>query len=189
MKNFIKYLTDSQKTYEFKIKVANIDPTDHLQKIEGALKAYGECTVSKPKSLPITESNIDFPAQKAPQVFVMDVTLEYPCTDDQLRACLAEHAGLPQGSVRVVAKNHPEELWRNNEGELREYVKGESVIDKPYPENTSEQKDASKNYAERTSLLKELKKLATVAEDKDDLPQETKSPVGSNQNKIPKAKK
>lgn len=189
MKNFLNYLAQSQKTYAFKVKVANIDPTDRLQKIEGALKAYGECIVSKPKSLPITESNIDFPAQKAPQVFVMDVTLEYPCTDDQLRACLAEHAGLPQGSVRVVAKNHPEELWRNNEGELREYVKGESVIDKPYPENTSEQKDASKNYAERTSLLKELKKTGTVAGDKDNNPPGTKSPVGSNQNKIPKAKK
>lgn len=196
MKNFIEYLTESEKTYEFKIKFANVDPTDKLDCIEACLSAYHLDNSSKPKSLPITESHIDFPSFKSPEVWVMEVAVKYPVAEHQLKALIAERLGVGQGNLFVVAKNHPEEQWREGEGELKEYKQGEAVLDKDYEDTNAEQKEAGEAYAKATSLLKELStpkvevagEETPEAETTNDLPEGTESPVGSNQNKIPDAK-
>ena len=91
-------------------------------------------------------------------------------------------------------KNHPEEIWRWNidgQSELREFKKGESVLDKPLEDVKNE--EASKQYAEAGSLLKELSTAKFEIEGTDssdgktlnDIPAGDISPVGSKQNKIP----
>lgn len=200
MKTFIEYLQESQKTYEWKIKIANSDPNECMDCLEACLEGYHLDSITKPKSLPITESHIDFPNMKSPEVWVLEAVLKYPVMADQLRALIAERTDIPQSNIVVTPQNHPEELWRNGEGELKEYKQGEAVLDKEYDAPTKEQQDASKAYAERTPLLKELSTPKVEAEGKDDtpegnagktlndVPEGTDSPVGSKQNAIPKAK-
>lgn len=198
MKTFAKYLTESQKTYEFRIKLANVDPAEKMDVIENALNAYGLDSISKPKRLPLKESDIDFPNFKTVELYLMDAVLNYPVNDAQLRTIIAERAGIPQANIVVVPKNHPEEIWRWNESgesELKEYKQGEAVLDKDY-ENNSEATKAGESYAKAESILKELSTpeieiegdATPDAETTNDLPQGDKSPVGSNQNNIPKAK-
>jgi hypothetical protein len=200
MKNFINYLMDSEKSYEFRIKIANIDPTEKMEQLENALEAFRLDSISKPKRLPIKESDIDFPAFKNCQLFLMDVVLKYPCNNDQLRAVVAERACIPAANIVVVPKNHPEEYWRwneNGESELREYVQGEAVLDKPYEDNP-EAKAAGDAYASFSSILKELNAVkqevaegaakTEAAKTTNELPQGDVSPVGSKQNKIPAVK-
>jgi hypothetical protein len=201
MKNFLNYLQESHKTYEFRIKLVNIDVTESIDRLESALNAYGLESITKPKRLPLKESDIDFPAFKNCQIYLIDAVLSYPCNNDQLRAIIAERAGIPQANVVVVPKNHPEEIWRWNEdgsSEIKEYKKGDAELTKPYPEATADQKSASEAYANATSILKELSEVkldeaeggkTKEAKTTNDLPQGTKSPVGSQQNKLPKAKK
>ena len=70
------------------------------------------------------------------------------------------------------------------------------VLEEELPEASKEQKDASKAYAERTSLLKELStpKVEVEGEDTEDatttndIPQGTESPVGSKETKKPDVK-
>jgi len=199
MKNFINYLTESQKTYEFRIKIANVNLDDKIDTLESVLDAYGLDSITKPKRLPIKESDIDFPSMKNVELSLIDAVLNYPCNSDQLRAIISERAGISPSQVVVVPKNHPEEIWRWNEdgtSEIHEYEKGKSVLEEELPEPSKEQKEASKNYAEATSLLKELSTVKTKIEGEDttdssstnDLPQGSDSPVGSKQNTIPKAK-
>lgn len=198
MKNFIEYLSENQKTYEFKIKIANIDPNENMDRLESALGAYALESISKPKRLPIQESCIDFPNFKNCQVYLLEVTLKYPCNDAQLRAVISERAGVPQANIVVTPKNHPEELWRNYEGELREYKQGEAVLDKPLEDNPDGKK-AGAAYASFSSILKELNevKVEIAGNDNTDasgkttneLPVGVKSPMGSVQNKIPSAVK
>jgi hypothetical protein len=200
MKNFINYLMDSQKTYEFRIKIADIDPAEHMDRLENALEAFGLDSVSKPKRLPIMESDIDFPSFRNCQIFIMDAVLTYPCNNDQVRAMIAERACIPAANIFVVPKNHPEEIWRwneNGESELREYVQGEAVLDKPY-EDDPEAKAAGVGYASFTSILKELNAVkqevaegaakTEAAKTTNELPQGNESPVGSKQNTIPAVK-
>ena len=203
MKNFLNYLAESQKTYEFRIKFANVDPAEKLDQIKAVLEAYAVESLGSPKRLPIMESDIDFPGFKNCQVYLMDAVLSYPCTDAQIRAILSERAGIPQANIFVVPKNHPEEQRRWNENgtsDLREYVQGESVLDKPYEEN-AEAKAAGENYSKFKFIMQELSTpKEDIAEGKDgtpegnegkttnELPQGDVSPVGSKQNKIPTAK-
>ena len=203
LKNFLNYLSESQKTYEFRIKFANVDPAEKLDQLKAVLEAYGVESLSTPKRLPITESDIDFPNFKNCQVYLMDAVLKYPCTDAQIRAIISERAGVPQASIFVVPKNHPEEQRRWNEdgaSDIREYKQGEAVLDKEYEDNP-DGKAAGENYSKFNFILKELSTpKEDIAEGTDntpegnagkttnDLPQGDVSPVGSKQNKIPTVK-
>jgi hypothetical protein len=200
MKNFLNYLEQSQKTYEFRIKIANIDPAEKFAALESALNAYGLESLSKPKRLPLKESDVDFPNHGTVELYLMDAVLTYPCNEYQLRTVIAERAGIAQANIFVVPKNHPEEQRRWNENDasdIKEYKKGEAVLDKPYEDNL-EAKKAGDAYASFNSILKELTEVkleeaeggsTPVAKTTNDLPVGDKSPVGSQQNKLPKAKK
>ena len=200
MKNFLNYLEQSQKTYEFRIKIANTDPAEKLTMLESALDAYGLESLSKPKRLPLKESDVDFPNHGTVELYLMDAVLTYPCNEYQLRTIIAERAGIAQANIVVVPKNHPEELWRWNESgesDIKEYKQGEAVLDKPYEDNP-EAKKAGDAYASFNSILKELTEIkleeaeggsTPEAKTTNDLPVGEKSPVGSQQNKLPKAKK
>jgi hypothetical protein len=203
MKNFLEHLTEVQKTYEFRIKLADVDPADLGEKLKSALDAYGLESLSEAKRLPIKTNDIDFPSMSNFQLFLMDAVLKYPVNDAQLRAIVSERVGIPMGKIVVVPKNHPEEIWRwDLEGnEIKEYVQGDAELVKPLPEATADQQAASKFYSEAGSLLKELNEVEVKVEGFDktvggeknpadgkttnDLPTGEASPVGSKQNTIP----
>lgn len=207
MKNFLQYLSEVQKTYEFRIKIANCDPKDKLDGLKVGLAEYAVESVSDAKRLPIKSNDIDFPSIPNCEVFLMDAVLKYPVNDAKLRTIVAERLGCSLSQVVVVPAGHPEEVWRwDLEGnELREYVQGEDVLTQPLPEASAEQKAASKFYSEAGTILKELNKPAkfeisgddkTVGGDADPSYGKTlqqvatgnESPVGSKQNKIPSPK-
>lgn len=199
MKNFTHYLSESHKTYEFRIKIANIDPNEKLDQLKNALESYGLNSLSKAKRLPIKETDIDFPNIKNCQIYLLDAVLNYPVSSDQLRAIVCERAGISPANIFVVPKNHPEELWRwdRANSDVREYKQGEDVLTKPLEDN-EEGKKMGKAYAEAGTLLKELSKTAkweisgkdsTDFKSTNDSPQGTLSPVGSTKNKIQSPKK
>jgi hypothetical protein len=201
MKNlsFKNYLQESQHTYEFRIKIADVDPTDKMDRIENALNAYGMESLSKPKRLPLKESDIDFPSHGAVQLYLMDAVLTYPCNDAQVRQIIADRADIAKGNIKVVPKLSPEEIRRWNiddESDIKEYKHGEAVLDKPYEDNP-DATQAGDDYAKPETILKELDSPEIKTEKKSDqpegnkgktsneLPQGDTSPVGSKQNKIP----
>ena len=205
MKNFLDYLNESQKIYEFRIKVANCDPKDKMDVLKAGLAGYVVDSISAPKTLPIKTNDVDFPNMTNCEIFLMDASFKYPLNDAQLRSIVAERLECGQAQVVVVPKYHPEEIWRWNidgESELREFKQGEDVLTQPYPEADANQKAASKAYAGAETILKELTKPAKFeiagndqtiggqanpahGKTTNDIPQGTKDPVGSHQNKIP----
>lgn len=195
MKNFLQHLTESQKTYEFRIKIANIDPAEELDRLKNALEAYGLESLSAIKRLPIKANDIDFPSLENCQIYLMDVVLSYPCNDAQVRAIIADRGNIPAANIIVVSPNHPEEQrrWDLEGNDVREFKQGEAILDKEYSHDECEcAEEASKQYVEAGTLLKELSKFkfevagADKADGKtsNDLPQGNESPVGSKQNKI-----
>lgn len=116
MKNLAAYLTDSEKTYEFKIKFAGIElNNDALDRIEHALRGFDVDKISAPKRLPICDKPMDFPSFGPVEVSIVNATLKYPCTDDQIRAALGNQGRFPLGNIVVVPKNSPEELRREDD--------------------------------------------------------------------------
>lgn len=189
MKSFLQHLTESQKTYEFRIKLADIDPDEHMDRLESALDAYGLDSISKPKRLPIKENDIDFPSKKNCQIYLIDVVLTYPVNDAQLRAIIGERCCFNPACVIVVPKNHPEEIWRWNidgQSELHEFKQGDSVLGKEVLEDNPEGKQAGEAYS-KVSFIASLRKSPewdiakeqgeAAKDDSNSLPQNTTSPI------------
>ena len=208
MKNFLTYLSEVQKTYEFRIKIANCDPKDKLDGLKVGLAEYAVESVGAPKRLPIKANDIDFPSIPNVEVFLIDAVLKYPVNDAKLRTIVAERLGCPLASVVVVPAGHPEEQrrWDLDGNDVKEYVQGDAELVKPLPEASADQKAASKFYSEAGTILKELNKMpkfeiagsdTTIGGEKDpaysktsnDVPAGDKSPVGSKQNTIPNPKR
>ncbi len=187
MKNFTQYLLESeQKTYEFKIKIANLTVDNDVQdRIEHALGAFDVATVSKAKHLPVQDKNLDFPKFEKCDVYLINATLKYPCTDDQVRAALGAQGRIPLANIVVTPKNQPEELMRDEDAGDEKTDKKESLLQKEIEKISGGQVQVGQQKVD--SMMKELSKATTKHEfakkekvdtkSTNDLPQNTKSPV------------
>jgi hypothetical protein len=191
MKPFTQYLYHTQKIYEFCIKLAEVDVSeDNLARIKNALEAYCVESMSKPRRLPIQEHR-DFPKMGPCECHVINIGLKYPTTTEQLTHIVAERALLDKGRVCVYTKDDFEQQVALNS----EAVRTEPLLTDPTLEDEPNAQ-ALVGQARVGSFLKELEKNKTskyeiAGKEKadgtttDSLPQGTKSPVGSSQNKIP----
>jgi len=199
MKTFLEYLGETQKTYEFRIKIANCDPKNNLDKLKVGLEQYAVESIASPKRLPIKANDIDFPSIPNCEIFLMDTVLKYPVNDAQLRSIVAEHLGCPLASVVVISPNHPEEQrrWNLEGNDIKEFKQGETVLDKPYEDNSADQKAASKFYSEAGTILKELNKEPkfeiagkdiTIGGDKDPAYAKTSNDIAVTTKSVPQNK-
>ena len=191
MKPFTQYLYHTQKIYEFRIKLAEVEMSeDNLARIKNALEAYCVESMGKPRRLPIQEHR-DFPKMGPCECHVIDIGLKYPTTTEQLTHIVAERALLEKGRVCVYTKDDFEQQVAINS----EAVRTEPLLTDPTLEDEAGAQ-ALVGQSRVGSFLKELEKNKTskyeiAGKEKadgtttDSLPQGTKSPVGSSQNKIP----
>jgi hypothetical protein len=203
MKSFKAYLTESHKTFEFRIRLACELPDDLVGKIKTVLEAYKLDSITKPKRLPIQE-NPEFPNMGPVEIHIMDATFHYPCNDEQVRLLIAEHAGINLACIKVTPKNSPYEAAKEGLEQSNIGGKpGEAVLlqDDMTSENLSKTEDALVGDARIPNLIKELEETrkyqypeiaggkSPVAKTTNELPVGNASPVGTHKNKIPVAKK
>jgi hypothetical protein len=191
MKPFTQYLYHTQRIYEFRVKVADVEMTEeNLTRIKNALEAYGVDHMGKPKRLPIQE-HVDFPKMGPCECHIIDIGLKYPTTTEQLQHIVAERAMLDKGCVCVYTK---EQFEQNVITEPAPAKKGPVLTDPDLEDQPGAQELVGQ--ARVGSFIKELMKnketkFEIAGKEKadptslDTLPLGTKSPVGSSQNKIP----
>ena len=195
MKSFTEYLTESTKTYCFKLKIAGDLEEGIQQKIHDALQKFSVVNLSKGKRTPIREVALDFPELENVSVTVWDVEIRYPTTQKVLEEYIASAVNYPLHCVKVRNLSEPLEQYQETmTGETRE------VLNKPELEDINGQEFVGQKRT--TGLLKDIvnskyeqykgvnddilaksvpeEKAAEKLED-----QASKSPVGSHQNKIP----
>jgi hypothetical protein len=155
MKSFKDYLIESKQTYDFKIKIAGECAADCGKHIKHALSMY-DATCSAGNRSPIQESHIDFPEHKNCEVTVFEVSLNYPATSEQIRACVAEHLKKTESSIKV---RNPEEEAEAVLNHANDEPTGESLLEKPLEEVDGQSVVGDKHTM---SLLKELGKNKRV---------------------------
>lgn len=193
MKSFRTYLTESHKTFDFRIRLACELPDDLLSKVKTILEAYKLDNITKPKRLPIQETP-EFPNLGPVEIHVMDATFHYPCNDEQVRTLIAERAGINLACIRVTPKNSPYEAAR--EGLEQSNLNGDVVLTKE--EMTAPKVDADLvGDARVPNLIKELEETrkyqyeqatggsTPVAKTTNDLPVGKTSPLGGHKPKLP----
>lgn len=199
MKAFKAYLTESQQTFDFRLRIAGELPKDLMSKIKTVLEAYKVVNVATPKRLPIQETP-EFPNMGPVEVNIIDVTLQYPCNDIQVRTLVAERAGVNPACIKVTPINSPYEVALEGGERSGPNKAGESVLDQPDMVAEKVEKDLVGD-ARVPNLIKELEETrkyqypeiaggkTPVAKSTNDLPVGRASPIGTHQNKIPVAKK
>jgi hypothetical protein len=177
MSTFAKYLTESTKTYEYKVKIAgDIDKKGFTTRLETACQKFEIQSLSAGKKTPIQSLPLDFPALSNESVTIYDLKTSYPVAVRELQEYIADYMKLSPAHVVVRKPGEPTE----------EYQEQMAIAGKSEYKNKLhdiEYKDAPKVNAEdfhstkaSMSLLKELLK----DREKNDNPKE-KENIQSNE--------
>lgn len=151
MKTFKNYLTESKKDYGFRIKLAALDEAPDMDRFETIFEKYGVTSMSAFKQTPIQEHPQDFFNIRNSDVYISEVTFDYPVTSNELYHYIQEEMGLTGAQVVVIRTDHPEEIAREESLEDKgEYV---SLLDSDY-----EQDEFEIEYGDEynDNMLKEL---------------------------------
>ena len=112
MKSFVEYLTESKKTYEFKIGIAGQLPEDCTNRMETALQKFGVVKLSDGKKTPIQERPLDFPQLENMEVTYYETETTYPTTSQVLQEYLGSCCGIPQSHIIVRKPDEQQELYQ-----------------------------------------------------------------------------
>lgn len=188
IRSFVSHLQDNKKVYSFKMRMA-FECTDKLyKKIEVALDAYQLESITKPKSLPIQEDTVNFPAAGPVEINIIEMELGYPVIPEMLHALLIERVQLD--GTRFVIYTEAQEADRTPQ--LGIYEKGEALLNTDIDDLQLDEAVYGNEFV--TDFLdsietREYEFAADTegrAETTNDLPQGEQSPM-TQQNKLPTA--
>lgn len=205
MKSLTEYIAARNQPYDFRIKIAKIEPKGEvMERIKNALDAYELVSVTPAKSLPIQEHR-EFPKWGACECWQFEASVAYPTIDTQIRQLIVERAGINPEWVCVYGKQQAEQNeafeahGKDHEGsllldnELKDVPGAQDLVaDKRKDSLLKELDQASPKLTALKSdsdlVSTHTKEKTKPAETTNQLPQGTKSPVGSQQNKLPPRK-
>lgn len=152
MRSFTEYLTESKKTYDFRIKIAGECTTECEAKLKGLLERFSVAGFNKVGKTPIQDLPLDFPKLKNVEVTIFEVTLEYPTTQFELTEYLS--SGLRMTNENIVVRKPGEPLEEYQEpGEKRT---GALLNDPDYKESPNAKFDDYYGAKYNTTFLKSL---------------------------------
>lgn len=157
MSSFADYYNQKIKEYNYKLKIASCDFTDdHKMCIEKSLQKYDLKGKIAYKKTPLQENPMDFPNLRNVEVYIADITTEYPASPEALRTYLANQSGINVACIAVYNKADP----RLQDQEDYLYRKSPEFKDNYEPALGSdyEREDNSHMYGDKynTKFLKDL---------------------------------
>jgi hypothetical protein len=199
MKSFKAYLTESTKTYDFRLRIAGELTTEMINKMKVGLERFQLDSISKPKRLPIQETP-EFPNMGPVEVNIVDISLHYPTNDAGVRVAVAETLNIDSATVKVTPVNSPYEAVQDGkEVSNKDGKPGESVL--LQDEMVTEKADDLVGEKRLPFIMKELDETrpytipkaeghaATADKTTNDIPVGELSPIGTHKNKIPDVRK
>jgi hypothetical protein len=151
MKTFKDYLTESKRSYSFRVKIADCDLDDEmLDKIEKALSAYQLNDITKPKSQPVSRYR-EFAKLGPVGCEMMEVVTNYPAIPPQVQQSIHAATGIPLDHIYVA-----DLMSDNMEIDPVSDHEEAPILTKDYKGNDSAQSVVGLHRVE--SLLKELGK-------------------------------
>lgn len=143
MKSLNEYLTESKKTYTYRIKVAGDLDTAVYDKFKAALDKFDLESCSSPKKTPIQSDPVGFPGLENQEINIFDIVLKYPASVQQVTE-LAKLTGIPANALVVIDKDFNDSMNK----ETGNIETGTRLETPDYPANTKEHDDANAAYAE-----------------------------------------
>ena len=150
MRSFTQLLTESKKTYEFKIGVAGPLPEGFEDTLETIFKKFGANNLTSGKKTPIQERPLDFPQLQNMEVTYFELGVEYPTTSQVLQEYVGKCCGIDQAYIIVRNMGDPREDYQ----EMKDDAPYETMLTKEDMGGETAQEDVAGNRV--MNLLKEL---------------------------------
>lgn len=189
MKSFKDYLTESKRTYDFKVKIARPMTSECEDTMKELLSKYQVVGFKKSTTTPVQALPLDFPRLSNTEVNIYEVSLDYPVASHELQYYLGNGLKILEQQIVVRKPGEPSEEYQQP-SEQRE---GALLNDPSYKESPNV--DSNKYYGDKynASFVKALnddlkaqrKARGEVIPTGDDgktlsdIPQQNKSPIGS----------
>jgi len=151
MKTFNEFLTESAKTYKFKVRVAGELPEGFVDHMKANLAKYEIINLSAGKSTPITERPLDFPNLQNMEVTHYEVELKYPATSQVLTEYLVNSCSVDRGHLIIRGEGDPIEMQQDEAEDSKPY---ESLLNTEDMAGESAQELVGDGHV--MNLLKEL---------------------------------
>lgn len=185
MKPLAQYLAESERTYDYRIKMCGDVSTEFVRQLKSKLEQFAPVKMSDIKTTPIQVIPTDFPNFKNEKVSMFDVSFRYPAIEPQIKQ-LAQLMNFDPNKIVMTTRDYNEEL-------VKEYEKIDDqnkdlLADTDYPADDKVQKGLKKDYGveahDHVVLQNQYRTDFTVAGGKtpqakttNELPQGTKSPM------------
>lgn len=152
MKSFKEYLSESKKTYNFKVKVAGDFTTEQETKMKSLLDRFEVAGFKKSTKTPVQQLPLDFPQIQNCEVNIFEISLSYPSTQFELTEYLSNNLGIGKNRIVVRSPNEPSEEYQQPKTENKEA----RLLDPDYKEATDVKAEDYYGDSYNTSFLKEL---------------------------------
>ena len=145
MKTFSQYLTESEKTFDYRIKICGDVNAELLKMFREKLKKFDPVKISDAKTTPVQARPADFPGETNQRVTMIDGSFRYPATPPQIQQ-MAELCGITADHVCVNNLQWSEGMDTELLGIAEENAA--TILGKEYPADSAEQKQLKKEYAD-----------------------------------------
>ncbi len=185
MKKFHHYLAESERTYDYRIKILGDVPPTFIKDLEQKLEQFDIVKMSGKKTTPVQRLLKDFPNEENDMVTSVDVSFRYPAIEPQIQQ-LAQLLGFSPNRIRLLTQPYVNSI-DNEISEINTQNK-DLIADTDYPAPNAEQQALKKDYSgdpyKHAVLQNAYRSDFTVAGGKtppakttNDIKQDTKSPM------------
>ena len=165
MSTFKEYLTESAKSYDYKIKIAGDIDKNFATKMETALGKFEVSKMSAGKKTPIQSLPLDFPALKNESVTIWDVTTNYPASVRVMKEYIADYMNIAPACVVVRTPGEPTEEYQEQIANATKSEYKNKLQDIEYKDAPAVKHEEQFGNQYNMSLLKELLKNREVNKD------------------------
>jgi hypothetical protein len=185
MKPFAKYLAESERTYNYRIKIVGDVPTGFIKDLESKMSQFDVVKMGSPKTAPVRKNIPDFPAFPNQPMTIVDVEFRYPAIEPQIKQ-LAQLLGMDPN--RIVMNTDAYEQSLDDENKKITDQNKDLLADTDYPQDDAQQRALKKDYAtgpyDHAVLKNAYRSKFSIAGSKtapakttNELPQGVKSPM------------
>jgi len=143
MKRFAQYLAESERTYDYRIKICGSPSTDFIRELKSKLDQFEPVRMGDIKTTPIQVIPTDFPNHKNEAVTMFDVSFRYPAIEPQIKQ-LAQLQGMDPNRVVMTTRDYNDELVQEYE-KIADQNK-DLLANTDYPADDKVQKALKKDY-------------------------------------------
>lgn len=144
MKHFKEYLAESQRVYNYRIKIVGDVTPALIKDLKEKLAQFEPVSMAEVKTTPVQAKIQDFPAFENDRVTSMDVEFRYPAIEPQIQQ-IVQLLGVDPRRARMLTVPYEDSI-ADETAKIEDQNK-DLLTDTDYPEPDAEQKALSKDYS------------------------------------------